>query len=315
MSPKVVLDSYARQRLASLDPNVDIYSLTLEEIRADFEVVPPGAVIPDAFVVDKVIHTEQGDINITVIRPLDSETQTLPVILYLHGGGWVEGTKHSHSLIMHELAVHVHAAVVYVDYSRSPEVKYPVALEQCFASLAWIANKDNAASLSIDADKIAVAGDSSGGNLAAAVTLLDKQRKLSAIKYQILYYPVLDDDFDTPSYLEFQTGYSTTRKGMKFYWDQYVTGEERRSITACPLKAAVDDLKGLPPTYIVSVEADVLRDEAEEYARKLMEAEVDVVAVRTFGMLHAFFTKPVWSPSARAVIHQTAQLLHNAWGK
>ncbi|KAF7725150.1 hypothetical protein EC973_000402 [Apophysomyces ossiformis] len=315
MAPKVVLDSYSKQRIASVDHNLDIRSLTLEEVRAEFEVVPPGAVVPDASVVDKMITTDQGEIEITITRPLDAKSEILPAILYFHGGGWVEGTKYSHTVIMRELAIHVHAAVVYVDYTRSPEAKYPVALEQCFASLTWLANKDNAASLLIDADKIAVAGDSSGGNLAAAVTLLDKQRKLSAIKYQVLYYPVLDDNFESASYIEFETGYCTTRRSMQYYWDQYVTVEDRKLITVCPLKAALDDLKGLPPTFLVSVEADVLRDEAEDYARKLMEAGVDVVALRTFGQLHAFFTKPVWSSTAHAIVSQTASLLHKTWGQ
>ncbi|KAG0165577.1 hypothetical protein DFQ28_008521 [Apophysomyces sp. BC1034] len=315
MSSEIVLDHYFKQFLATFDPNLDVTALTPDAFRALKAGVPPGTVLPDASVVDKIIHTDQGDIALTITRPPGTETKTLPAILYLHGGGWVLGSKDSHALVQHELAIRAHAAVVFVNYDLSPEVKFPVPVEQCYASLAWLANKENAASLLIDVDKIAVAGDSAGGNLTAAVTLLAKQRRLHAIKFQILYYPVTNDNFDTPSYCQFEKGFYLTRDLMKYFWDHYIPKAERNSILACPLKAPSDDLKGLPPAYIVTVEADVLRDEGEQYAARLKEAGVDVVATQTIGMLHGFLEMSEFTTAAQEILDRSVQLLHKAWGQ
>ncbi|KAG0175016.1 hypothetical protein DFQ29_007292 [Apophysomyces sp. BC1021] len=279
MSSEIVLDHYFKQFLATFDPNLDVTALTPDAFRALKAGVPPGTVLPDASVVDKIIHTDQGDIALTITRPPGTETKTLPAILYL------------------------------------PEVKFPVPVEQCYASLAWLANKENAASLLIDVDKIAVAGDSAGGNLTAAVTLLAKQRRLHAIKFQILYYPVTNDNFDTPSYCQFEKGFYLTRDLMKYFWDHYIPKAERNSILACPLKAPSDDLKGLPPAYIVTVEADVLRDEGEQYAARLKEAGVDVVATQTIGMLHGFLEMSEFTTAAQEILDRSVQLLHKAWGQ
>ncbi|KAF7726137.1 hypothetical protein EC973_009029 [Apophysomyces ossiformis] len=305
--PDYILEPMFKQFLTGLDPNLDPTALPLEESRSLFDDVPPGAVLRDASVKERTIDTDYGEIVLTVTRPLGTENETLPAIVYFHGGGWAQGIKYSHALIQRELAIEGRVAVVFVNYDRSPEVKFPVAIEQCYASVAWLANKENAASLSVDANKIAVAGDSAG--------VLAKKRKLSAIKFQILYYPVTNDDFETPSYCDLAKGYFLTKDWMKLFWNLYIPVEERSSILACPLKATLEDLKDLPPAYVVAVEADVLRDEGEAYAARLMEAGVDVVAVRTFGALHGFFNMPKLTSIGEAVVQQSVHLLHKAWKK
>ena len=207
--------------------------------------------------------------------------------MYLHGGGWVLGGSDTHDRLVRELANGAQAAIVFVNYTLSPEAKYPVSLEQAYAVTKWVA--ENGQTINVNPSRIVVAGDSAGGTLAAAVTLLAKERGGPKIMFQLLFYPVTDANFDTPSYMAYQDGYFLTREGMKWFWDNYTTdGTNRKEPTVSPLQASIEQLKGLPPALIINGEFDVLRDEGEAYAHKLMEAGDPVRAVRYHGYIHDF---------------------------
>jgi acetyl esterase/lipase len=227
-----------------------------------------------------------GSVRARVVKPADA-SGTLPVILYIHGAGWVFGNAHTHDRLVRELAVGAHAAVVFPEYALSPEVRYPVAIEQNYTVARWIV--EQGASKGLDASSLAVAGDSVGGNMTAALTLMAKERGDVPLVQQVLFYPVTDASFDTGSYHQFATGYFLRRDGMQWFWDQYTTDEaERAQITASPLRATTEQLAGLPPALVITGEADVLRDEGEAYANKLREAGVAVTAVRFQGIIHDF---------------------------
>lgn len=221
-----------------------------------------------------------------IVRPAGS-TGVLPVVLYIHGAGWVFGNAHTHDRLVRELAVGAGAAVVFPEYDLSPEARYPVAIEQNYKTAQWIVTEGS--TYDLDPTRLAIAGDSVGGNMAAALTLLAKERGDVRFGHQVLFYPVTDANFDTKSYDEFAEGYFLTRQGMQWFWDQYTTDPaERAQITASPLRARPEDLAGLPPALVITGEADVLRDEGEAYAAKLREAGVPVTAVRFQGIIHDF---------------------------
>ncbi|MGW0581962.1 alpha/beta hydrolase [Streptomyces sp. NPDC002920] len=227
-----------------------------------------------------------GSVRARIVRPA-GVGGALPVIVYIHGAGWVFGNAHTHDRLVRELAVGVGAAVVFPEYDLSPEARYPVAIEQNFAVARWVVAEG--ASKGLDASRLAVAGDSVGGNMTAALTLMAKERGGVPLVQQVLFYPVTDAAFDTGSYRQFAEGYFLRRDGMQWFWDQYTTDEgERAQITASPLRATTEQLTGLPPALVITGEADVLRDEGEAYANKLRAAGVPVTAVRFQGIIHDF---------------------------
>jgi acetyl esterase/lipase len=227
-----------------------------------------------------------GSVKARIVRPAGA-TGTLPVVLYIHGAGWVFGNAHTHDRLVRELAVGARAAVVFPEYDLSPEARYPIAIEQNYAVAQWVTT--HGADKGLDAARLAVAGDSVGGNMSAALTLMAKERGDVAFTAQVLFYPVTDARFDTPSYEQFATGYFLRRDAMQWFWDQYTTDEqERAQITASPLRATTEQLTGLPPALVITGEADVLRDEGEAYANKLRTAGVAVTAVRHQGIIHDF---------------------------
>jgi acetyl esterase len=207
--------------------------------------------------------------------------------MYIHGGGWVLGGFDTHERLVRELANKGNVAIVFVNYTLSPEAKYPIALEQAYAATRWVTQ--NAQSINVDPSRIAVVGDSVGGNLTAALTLLAKERGGPSIRFQVLFYPVTDASFDTSSYKEYEQGYWLTREAMKWFWNNYTSDQTNlKEPTVSPLQASVEQLKGLPPALIINGENDVLRDEGEAYALKLLEAGVRVTAVRYHGTIHDF---------------------------
>ncbi|CAL9652257.1 alpha/beta hydrolase [Streptomyces sp. NPDC057838] len=253
-----------------------------------------------------------GSVRARIVRPAGAEG-TLPVVLYIHGAGWVFGNAHTHDRLVRELAVGANAAVVFPEYDLSPEARYPVAVEQNYAVAEWIVAQGAAKGL--DASRLAVAGDSVGGNMAAAVTLMAKERGGVPLVQQVLFYPVTDASFDTGSYHQFATGYFLRRDGMQWFWDQYTTDEaERAQITASPLRATTEQLTGLPPALVITAEADVLRDEGEAYAGKLRQAGVPVTAVRYQGVIHDFVMLNALreTHAADAAIRQASAVLHAA---
>ncbi|MFC9916192.1 alpha/beta hydrolase [Streptomyces sp. NPDC127197] len=255
-----------------------------------------------------------GSVQARIVRPADAHGR-LPVILYIHGAGWVFGNAHTHDRLVRELAVGARAAVVFPEYDLSPEARYPVAIEQNYAVARWVVT-DGAAN-NLDATRIAVAGDSVGGNMTAALTLMAKERGDVSLVQQVLFYPVTDASFDTPSYHQFATGYFLRRDAMQWFWDQYTTDEKQRAeITASPLRATTEQLTGLPPALVITAEADVLRDEGEAYANKLRQAGVPVTAVRYQGIIHDFVMLNALreTHAAEAAISQAIATLRTALG-
>ncbi|MBZ9599720.1 MULTISPECIES: alpha/beta hydrolase [Streptomyces] len=227
-----------------------------------------------------------GEVRTRVVRPVGS-TGPLPVILYIHGAGWVFGNARTHDRLVRELAVGAGAAVVFPEYDLSPEARYPVAIEQNYAVARWITTEGGRHGL--DGGRLAVAGDSVGGNMSAALTLMAKERGDVRLVQQVLFYPVTDASFDSESYLQFAEGYFLRRDAMRWFWDQYTTDPAQRTeITASPLRAGTEQLTGLPPALVITAEADVLRDEGEAYAAKLRAAGVPVTALRALGTVHDF---------------------------
>ncbi|MFJ9942080.1 alpha/beta hydrolase [Streptomyces erythrochromogenes] len=227
-----------------------------------------------------------GEVRARIVRPAGAAGR-LPVVVYIHGAGWVFGNAHTHDRLVRELAVGTGAAVVFPEYDLSPEHRYPVAIEQNWTVARWIVT--DGADHGLDGSRIAVAGDSVGGNMSAALTLMAKERGGLPLVQQVLFYPVTDASFDTGSYRQFAEGYFLRRDGMQWFWDQYTTDEnERTQVTASPLRATTGQLTGLPPALVITAEADVLRDEGEAYANKLRAAGVPVTAVRYQGIIHDF---------------------------
>ncbi|MGZ3144653.1 alpha/beta hydrolase [Lentzea chajnantorensis] len=258
---------------------------------------------------------ELDGFRVRVVKPVGA-TGPLPVVLYIHGAGWVFGNAHTHDRLVRELAAGTGAAVVFPDYSLSPEARYPVAIDQNYAAARWVVAEGAAHGL--DATRIAVAGDSVGGNMSAALTLQAKERGDVPLKAQVLFYPVTDASFDTDSYLQFAEGYFLRRDAMQWFWDQYTTNPvERAEITASPLRATTEQLAGLPQALVITAEADVLRDEGEAYADKLREAGVPVTAVRYAGVIHDFMMLNALrgTHAAEAAIKQAVAFLREALAK
>lgn len=260
-----------------------------------------------------------GDVRVRIVKPVGASGGTpdlLPTVLYVHGGGWILGGTTTHDRLVRDLAVGVGAAVVFVEYTRSPEAQYPVAIEQAYATAQWITHEG--ASEGLDASRLAVAGDSVGGNMTAALTILAKQRGDVTFVHQSLYYPVTDAAQDTDSYREFADGPHLTAKAMAWFWDAYLPDLDRRGeITASPLRATAEDLAGLPETFLVVDENDVLRDEGEAYGRHLTAAGVPTTSVRYNGTIHDFMMlNPVRATAATtAALEQAIHVLRKALHK
>src|SRR5215211_7170486 len=199
---------------------------------------------------DRVLNVgPKGRTNIRLYRPENAEG-TLPVVIYTHGGGWVLGDRETHDRLVRELAVGANAVVVFVDYDRSPESRYPVAVEESYAVLKYVAEHPD--EFGADASRIAIAGDSVGGNMTAVVALLAKERKGPEVKAQLLFYPVTDAAMSTGSYKEFAEGPWLTRKAMEWFWDQYLPDASKRAdIHVSPVNASFEQLKGLPQTLLL----------------------------------------------------------------
>jgi acetyl esterase/lipase len=239
----------------------------------------------------------------------------MPVILYMHGGGWVLGNARTHDRLVRELAVGARAALAFVEYPNSPEARYPVAVEQGYATAQWITR--DGAPKGLDPSRIAVAGESVGGDMTAALCLLAKERGDVHFLHASMYYPVTDAAMNTASYDEFADGPWLTRKAMEWFWDAYIADPAQRSeITASPNRSTIEQLKGLPPTLLIVDEADVLRDQGEAYAAKLRLAGVSVTTVRYDGTCHDFMMLNALSQTraTRAAIAQASAFLRQAFG-
>lgn len=255
-----------------------------------------------------------GQVRVRIVRPADA-TGALPAVLYYHGGGWVMGDRNTHDHLIRELAVQARAAVVFVEYDNAPEVRYPVNNEQAYAALDHVAA--HGAALGIDPSRLAVAGDSAGGNMAIAVTMMAKDRAGPKIRHQLLFYPVTDDVSDNASYRSFGDGPFLTRRAMDYFLEANYPAERRNDVLAFPLRASLDQLAGLPAATVIVAENDLLRDEGEAYGHRLMDAGVPVAITRYNGTMHDFvmLNALAGSEPARTAIAQGAQRLRSSFAR
>lgn len=283
------LEPAAQELCRATDPHPRIYEVPPEQGRQILLDLQSGQGVARPDVDEEWIEVDTGDwgtVRTRIIRPRDVRDE-LPVVFYIHGAGWVFGDDRTHDRLFRELAVGASAAGVFPVYDRAPEKGYPTQVEQNYAVGQWLV--EHGAEHGLDTSRIAVAGESVGGNMSAVFALMNKDRGGIDLKAQVLLYPVTNADFDTPSYLQFAEGYYLTRDGMKWFWDAYTTDPAQRAEKyASPLQVSLDELRGLPPTLVITDEADVLRDEGEQYANRLREAGVEVTSVRVAGMVHDF---------------------------
>jgi len=266
-----------------------VQDINVPKLQADIEdiIIPVGP---------------KNETSIRIIKPKGNNSK-LPTVMYFHGGGWILGDKSIYDRLVREISNGAQVAVVFVNYGRSPESQYPIAIEEAYAATKYIS--ENGDSFNINSSKLAVMGDSVGGNMATVVVILAKERKGPKIDYQVLFYPVTDANFETKSYNEFANGYWLSKESMKWFWSAYLPDENTRNeYMASPLKASIAQLKGLPPTLVITNECDVLRDEGEAYAHKLIEAGVKTTAIRLLGTVHdcAMLNPLADTPAVRAAI-------------
>ena len=310
----IVLEPAAQEFADATSTPPFIYELSPDNAREVLEDVQRSAIDkPDVDIEELTISGgPHGQIAVRLIKPAGI-AGTLPVILYIHGAGWVLGSPQTHDLLVRNLAVGAQAAVVFPDYRRAPEAQYPSQIEEAYTAAAWIV--EHGSEHGLDPDRVAIAGDSVGGNMTIAVTLMAKEGGGPSFSAQLLYYPVTDAGMDTGSYHQFADGYFLTRAGMAWFWDQYLPDETRRSdILASPIGASTEELAGLPPAMVITGEADVLRDEGEAYATKLRAAGVEVTATRYGGIIHDFvMLHPLAAThAARTATTQGAAFLRDA---
>ncbi|SFD32015.1 alpha/beta hydrolase [Pseudoalteromonas denitrificans] len=245
-----------------------------------------GVTLPKADVTHKTIIADGHKVDLVIVKPKGAQ-EKLPAFMFFHGGGWVIGDFPTHERLIRDLVVRSGTAAIYVDYSRSPEAKYPTAINQAYAATKWVA--DNGLEIGVDGSQLAVAGNSAGGNIAAVVSLKAKSAGVPKLKFQLLLWPVTDASFTNSSYQAFAEGHFLTKNMMEWFWDSYTTDlRERNEIYASPLRATIEQLKDLPPALIQTAEKDVLRDEGEAYGRKLNLAGVKVTTTRYNGMIHDY---------------------------
>ena len=287
--------------------------LTPEDARRFLQDIQSGDIgKPAAHLEDLVIPAgPTGSVPIRIVRP-EGATEALPALVYVHGGGWVFGDKSTHDRLIRDIAVCANVALFFVGYDRSPEVQYPVAIEQVYAVTRYL--MEHGEQLAIDSTRLAIAGDGVGGNMAAAVTLLAKQRRGPKIDVQVLFYPAVASVFDTESYASYANGPWLTRPAMESFWNAYLPDVAmRKRITAAPLNASIDELTGLPDALVIVAEHDVVRDEGEGYARKLARAGVRVTSTRYNDTIHDFVMLNALAdtPATRGAIAQASAFIRS----
>jgi len=258
---------------------------------------------------EKVISQNGLKVKIHITKPKGAKANA-PVFIFIHGGGWVLGDYPTHRRLVRDLVVASGAVAVFPDYTPSPEAQYPVAINEIYAATQWVS--ENGKEIGVDGKNLAVVGNSVGGNMTAAITLMAKDKKGPQIKLQVLLWPVTDSNFETESYNSFANGRFLTKNMMKWFWDNYLPdANKRKEIYASPLQASLDQLKDLPPALVQTAENDVLRDEGEAYARKLNEAGVPVTLTRYSGLIHDYgLLNPIANvPAVQTAIEQAAVVI------
>lgn len=270
--------------------------------------------LPPCNIEHKRVAQDGLNLDLTMVRPAGSQ-DVCPVFMFIHGGGWILGDFPTHERFVRDLVVDSGFAAVFVNYTPSPEAQYPTAINQAYAATKWVA--EHGSEIQVDGKRLAVVGNSVGGNMTAVVALMAKDKGGPEIKCQVLFWPVTDANFETASYQEYADGYFLTKGMMKWFWDAYLPDPvRRREAYASPLQADPKHVAGLPPALIQTAGNDVLRDEGEAYARKLDGAGVDVTAVRYEGLIHDYGLLNAISqvPAVRAALHQAAEELKKHLG-
>ena len=292
-----------------------LFTLGPEQGRLALDQVQSGPIRKPVVDMEDLTITDgpSAQVALRILRPQNARTP-LPVILYIHGAGWVFGSPQTHDRLVRELAVGAGAAVVFPVYRLCSEVRYPKALEECYTAARWVGRCGREHGL--DAGRLAVAGDCVGGNLATVLTLLSRERGEPDIRRQVLFYPVTDAAFDTASYHQFAEGYHLRRDTMMWCWDQYTRHpSERREITASPLRASIAQLHGLPEALIITAEADIVRDEGEAYASKLRQAGVEAQLQVFEGMSHAQYQFDPFAPETKEAFTEIARFFDKHLGR
>jgi acetyl esterase/lipase len=258
---------------------------------------------------EKTINADGYTVKLNIVRP-EGVTETLPVFIFVHGGGWILGDYPTHKRMVRDLVVLSGAAAVFVNYTPSPEAQYPQAINEIYAATKWVA--EYGSEINVDGKRLAVVGNSVGGNMTGVTALMAKEKGGPDIKLQILMWPVTDTNFETESYQKYGEDRFLSASLMKWMFDQYTTdADERKETHLAILRNSVENLKGLPPALIQVAENDILRDEGEAYGRKLDEAGVKVTTVRYNGMIHDFgLLNPLAAlPTVRSLFeHAAAEL-------
>jgi acetyl esterase len=308
----VPLDAEARSLIdlvQATSPPVETLTPSQARIASDERRAHSAAPVEDVHqVLDMTATTKRGPIKVRVYRPGTEASR--PAVVFFHGGGWVVGDLESHDRMCRSLANSTGAVFVSVGYSRAPEHPYPAAIEDCYAATCWVVA--HADELEVDSARIAVMGDSAGGNLAAAVALMARDRSVPRLALQVLLYPVVSDDFDTPSYRSYGGGdFYLTRAAMEWYWDQYVPAGRRHESYATPIRCA--ELAGLPPAVVLLGECDPLHDEGLTYARRLADSGVPVEVIDFAGGFHGFLSMAPVLDVARRGLAEVATVVRTAF--
>jgi acetyl esterase len=285
-----------------------VSELSVDDARAFIKALQPLADdLPVAHVDNLTIPGPAGEIPIRVYTPQGAGP--FPVFMNFHGGGWVIGDLDTADSQCRMMCRGVGCLVVSVDYRLAPEAVFPAAADDCYAATCWVAG--NAAQIDGDPERIAVGGDSAGGNLATVVALMARDQLGPGLRFQLLVCPVTDADFGTVSYADNAEGYLLTRETMRWFWDHYCPEAVRSNPHASPLQA--DDLSNLPPALVLTAEYDPLRDEGEAYAARLESAGVEVECVRYDGLIHSFFPLANVYSSAQPGMQKACDALRSAF--
>ena len=321
----------AQSKVASQDPNIEsnireflkvlnsgtgkpIEQLPVNEGRAVLTKAQSSVKVDMSGITmtEKTIAVDGQNIVLNIVKPTNAE-EGLPVFMFFHGGGWVLGDYPTHQRMIRDLVTESGAAAVFVNYTPSPEAHYPVAINEAYNATKWVA--EHGKEIGVDGKRLAVAGNSAGGNMATVVAIMAKEKKGPNIKLQVLFWPITDANFETESYNLFAKDRFLTKKLMMWMWDNYTTdAKQRKEIYASPLQANISQLKGLPPALVQTAQNDILRDEGEAYARKLDEAGVKVTATRYNGMIHDWgLLNPISTvPGTKSALLQAASEIKNA---
>ncbi|KAJ8657336.1 hypothetical protein O0I10_006889 [Lichtheimia ornata] len=302
------------------DPRIG--SIPIEEYRALLDNRMKHITLPDVYEEERTVTTNDGNpLHLTLLRPLGTEKQVLPVLIYYHGGGWVIGSKHTHGKVIRDICIRANVAIVFVNYKLAPAVKFPAIHEEAFAALEWVYTHGGK-ELNVDVNKLAVGGDSAGGNLSAAMPLMlqdrhqrgDTRLPLDTIKTQILIYPSTAPKPTFPSYELFGSGdFALSNEEIKFYGRAYASKAMRNNKFMFALLASDEELKKVPPALIITAEADVLRDEGEEYGRRLTDAGVKTTTVRMIGATHGYISLPFETSIYTHSIYLIVRQLHDTF--